>query len=76
VWKIVNFNKENLARFYLLWVKPDLTAHQNYIRTVKYILHSFDTKLLNNYLAVPTDHKNWRTDRYDLPNYAFILRTS
>jgi hypothetical protein len=57
--KIVNRNKDNLARFQHLWAKPDLSAYQNYIRMVKYILHSFDTKLLNNYLAVPKDHKNW-----------------
>ena len=50
--KIANFNKDDLAQFQFLWAKPDLSAYQNYIRTVKYILHSFDTKLLNNHLAV------------------------
>jgi hypothetical protein len=76
VCKIFNFNKDVLARFPLLWSKADLSAYQNYIRTEKHILQSFDTKLLHNHLAVPRDHKNWRTDRHELPNYAFVLRTS
>jgi len=44
----------------MLSVKLNLPAYQNYISMVKCILHSFDTKLLNNQLAMSSDHKHCR----------------